>query len=75
MNGLKTALNGSLNSTESNKLNKNVQKATTSISKLLKLGVVWTGLKQAYTNLIQPSIDLIETTNLFEVSMGKVVDE
>lgn len=75
MNGLKTALNGSLNSTESNKLNKNVQKATTSISKLLKLGAVWAGMKQAYTNLIQPSIDLIETTNLFEVSMGKVVDE
>lgn len=69
------ALNGSLNSAGSNKLNKNVQKATTSISKLLKLGIVWTGMKQAYTNLIQPSIDLVETTNLFEVSMGKVVDQ
>ena len=75
MNGLKTALNGSLNSAEDNKLDKSIKKVTSSMGKLIKLSVVWAGMKKVYTNLIQPSIDLVETTNLFEVSMGKVVDE
>ena len=45
------------------------------MSKLFNFGMAWAKMKIAYTELIQPSIDLIETTNLFEVSMGKVTDE
>lgn len=75
LNTLKSALNGSLNSAKSNNLNKNLDKSTKTLGKLFKIGIAYKGLKSVYTSLIEPSIDLIETTNLFEVQMGKVVDQ
>lgn len=58
---------------------------TTKLSKLgnafkstIKLGVIFAGLRKGFNiikDITMQSVDMIETTNLFEVSMGKVVDE
>jgi len=78
---LSTALNTSLGSTKNNKLKENANslyKTTKMISKTVNFGALYLGIKkgaQFMGDMVQANIDMIETNNLFEVSMGKVVDE
>ena len=85
---LTQAVNKSLNATESNKLDKNAKKAENSLEKILKnsrklkatlgLGTLTFALKKGFNiakDLSKEYIDMVETNNLFEVAMGKVVDE
>ncbi len=81
---LKKSLNDTLGSTENNKLDENTKKAKKNIDsigaikKALNFGGVIVGLRKG-ANLIKDIsseyINLTETNNLFEVSMGKVVDQ
>ena len=81
---LKKGLNDTLGSTENNKLDENTKKAKKNIDtigaikKALNFGGVIVGLRKG-ANLIKDIsseyINLTETNNLFEVSMGKVVDQ
>ncbi len=44
----------------------------------IKFGVIFSALKKGFNtiaNITKANIDMIETQNLFEISMGKVVDE
>ena len=81
---LKKGLNDTLGSTENNKLDENTKKAKKNIDtigalkKALNLSGIVIGLRKGadlVKNISSEYIDLIETNNLFEVSMGKVVDQ
>ena len=78
---LKSALNGTLNSSDNNKIKDNADKATKTIQSMKKafnLGAIYIGLKKAWSvgkDLASANIQMTETNNLFEVSMGKVVDQ
>ena len=81
LDSLKSALNGTINSTNTNKLKDNVDSSTKQIGalkKALNFGGVAYALKKgwnAISDIAKANIDMIETTNLFEVQMGKVVDQ
>ena len=68
-------MNNTINSTKTNKLKDNVDSSTKQISTLKKalgLGTIYIGLKktaQTMWSLAEANINLIETNNLFEVSM------
>lgn len=74
-------MNNTINSTENNKLKNNIVSSTSKIQAIkqaLGLGAIYVGAKKAYgaiKSIGQANIDMIETNNLFEVSMGKVVDQ
>lgn len=81
---LKKGLNDTLGSTENNKLDENTKKAKKNIDtigalkKALNFSGIVIGLRKGadlVKNISSEYIDLIETNNLFEVSMGKVVDQ
>lgn len=81
VNSLTNALDKSFNSTKKNKLKHNVDNSVSSIKalkKVMNFGAMYVGLKRIWnvaTNISSSYIDMIETNNLFEVSMGKVIDE
>lgn len=84
LNDLKSSLNSTINSTQSNKLKDNIDDNVKSINKMraiksaLNMGAVYIGIRKAYgltKDIVSANIDMIETNNLFEVSMGKVVDQ
>lgn len=81
VNNLTSALNNSINSTKSNKLKDNVDKSVSSVKSLKKVmnfGAMYVGLRKVWnvaSNISSSYIDMIETNNLFEVSMGKVIDQ
>ena len=78
---LKSALNDTFNMSNNNKPKDKIEemlKTVNSFKKALNLSAVWIGLKKGWDitkNLANANIDMIETSNLFEVSMGKVVDQ
>lgn len=81
---LKKGLNDTLGSSENNQLNENAKKAKKSIDtmgaikKALNFGGVVIGLRKGaelIKDISTEYINMTETNNLFEVSMGKVVDE
>lgn len=78
---LTTTINKSINSTETNKMKQNVDSSINKINilkKTISFGAIAVGLRQGFNlvkDIAEANIDLIETNNLFEVSMGKVVDE
>lgn len=81
MDTLTTALNNSINSTKSNKLKQNIDgsiKSVGSFKKLINFSAIYAGMHKMWnmvSDVAKANIDMIETNNLFEVSMGKVVDE
>lgn len=88
LNQLTSTLNNSINTTKTNKLKTGIQSISNDINKAnekanlfkkaLNFGAIAIGLSKAYgitKNVAQEYIDMIETNNLFEVVMGKVVDE
>ena len=81
LNTLKSSLNNTINSTKNNKLKDNITSATSNINTLKKalgLGAIYAGLRKTAStikDIAKENIDMIETNNLFEVSMGKVVDK
>lgn len=84
LKNLQKSLNNTLGSTENNKLDENTKKAKKNIDtigalkKALNLSGIVIGLRKGadlVKNISSEYIDLIETNNLFEVSMGKVVDQ
>lgn len=81
LNTLKSSLNNTINSTKNNKLKENITDATSNantLKKALGFGMIYAGLRSAASfigDIAKANIDMIETNNLFEVSMGKVVDE
>ena len=78
---LKSALNDTLNTSNNNKPKDKVEemlKTVNTVKKALNFGAVWIGLKKGWNitkNLANANIEMIETNNLFEVSMGKVVNQ
>lgn len=74
-------MNNTINSTSTNKLKNNIDSSTKKISSLKKLmnfGAVYIGMRKGWSflkDVTTANIDMIETNNLFEVSMGKVVDQ
>lgn len=78
---LKTGLSDTIGSANNNNLKKNVDKSTKTINaikKAMNFGVVYAGLRKGWNAIKDISsqyIDMVETNNLFEVSMGKVVDQ
>lgn len=74
-------MNNTINSTKNNKLKDNIISATSNINilkKALGLGAIYAGLRKTAStikDIAKENIDMIETNNLFEVSMGKVVDK
>ena len=74
-------MNNTINSTKNNKLKDNITSATSNINTLKKalgLGAIYAGLRKTAStikDIAKENIDMIETNNLFEVSMGKVVDK
>ncbi len=81
LGSLKSALNGTINSTNTNKLKNNIDSSVDKIGALKKafnFGGIAYGLRKSWNaikDITSANIDMIETTNLFEVQMGKVVDE
>lgn len=81
LSGLKSALNNTINSTKNNKLKDNITSATSNINTLKKalgLGAIYAGLRKTVNvmkDIATENINMVETNNLFEVSMGKVVDQ
>lgn len=81
LNTLKSSLNNTINSTKNNKLKENIANATSNtknFKKALGLGVIYAGLRKIASitaDVSKANIDMIETNNLFEVAMGKVVDQ
>ena len=81
LNTLKSSLNNTINSTKNNKLKDNVKSATSNINTLKKalgLGAIYAGLRKTAStikDIAKENIDMVETNNLFEVAMGKVVDK
>lgn len=66
--------NDSLKNTDDNKKGNAIQ----SLRKMFNIGAVYTVLRKGFNiakDLTKANIDMIETYNLFEVSMGKTVDE
>lgn len=78
---LKIGLNDTINSTNNNKLKDNVDSSTKTINALKKamnFGMIYASLKKGWgivKDVATANIDMVETNNLFEVSMGKVVDQ
>ena len=74
-------MNNTINSTKNNKLKDNITSATSNINTLKKalgLGAIYAGLRKTAStikDIATENIDMIEKNNLFEVSMGKVVDK
>lgn len=74
-------MNNTINSTKNNKLKDNITSATSNINTLKKalgLGAIYAGLRKTAStikDIAKENIDMVETNNLFEVSMGKVVDK
>lgn len=81
LNTLKSSLNNTINSTKNNKLKKNITSATSNakaFQKALGLGAIYAGLRKVASitaDVAKANINMIETNNLFEVAMGKVVDQ
>lgn len=81
LSGLKSALNNTINSTKNNKLKENITGATSNINTLKKalgLGAIYAGLRKTVNvmkDIATENINMVETNNLFEVAMGKVVDQ
>lgn len=78
---MQSALNGTIGSTNNNKLKQSIVDSTKQarmMKRALNLTGIAYGLKKTFDgmrNIAQANIDMIEANNLFEVSMGKVVDE
>ena len=78
---LKSALNNTVGSNSNNKIKDNVDQATKTIMALksaVNFGAIYVGARKLWTNLKGISteyIDMVETNNLFEVAMGKVIDQ
>ena len=84
LKNLQKSLNNTLGSTQNNKLDENTKKAKKNIDtigairKALNFSGIVIGLRKGYDlikNISTEYMNLTETNNLFEVSMGKVVDE
>ena len=81
LKNLKTVLNDTIGSTKNNKTKDNFDKtakAINSIKKAMNFGAMYVGLKKGWEIVKDISgqyINMIETNNLFEVSLGKVVDQ
>lgn len=81
LNTLKSSLNNTINSTKNNRLRDNVDnsvKTINTLKKAMNFGIVYAGIRKGWNvakNISNEYIDMIETNNLFEVSMGKVVDQ
>ena len=81
LSSLKTALNGTINSTDTNKLKNNVDSSIDKVDvlkKALNFGGIVYGIKKGLSvvkDVASANIDMIETANLFEVQLGKVTDE
>ncbi len=81
LKSLKNTLDSTLNNAKNNSLKKDLEETTTKASDLKKalgLGVIAIGLKKTFDITKQLSnsyISMIETNNLFEVSLGRVVDK
>lgn len=81
LKSLKSTLNDTINSPNNNKLKENVDssvKTIETLKKAMNFGVIYAGLRKGWNiakGISSDYIDMIETNNLFEVSMGKVVDE
>lgn len=81
---LKTSLNDTFGATKNNNLKGNIEdsskalKTMSTIKKALNFAGIAYSLKKGLNfakNIVSANIDMIETNNLFEVSMGKVVDQ
>lgn len=81
---LKSSLNNTFGATKNNNLKENIEgtskalKTMTTIKKALNFAGIAYGLKKGLSfvkDIVSANIDMIETNNLFEVSMGKVVDQ
>lgn len=74
-------MNNTINSTKNNKLRDNVDssvKTINTLKKAMNFGIIYAGLRKGWNiakDISGEYIDMIETNNLFEVSMGKVVDQ
>ena len=88
LNQLTTALNNSLNTTQTNKLKTGIEGSASEISKtnaktnllkkVLNFGAITYGVKKLFDftkDISNSYIEMIETNNLFEVALGKVEDE
>lgn len=81
LGSLKSSLNDTLGSTNNNNLKKDIDNSTKSIQafkKAFNLGAIYVGAKKVWNavkGISSDYIDMVETNNLFEVSMGKVVDQ
>lgn len=81
LNTLKSALNDTINSTNNNKLKDNADSAAKvfkAIKRTVNVGAMYLGLRKTWSvakDLANENIKMMETNNLFEVSMGRVVDE
>lgn len=88
---LQKSLKNTINSTGTNKLKQNIDSSVKQIGTFknafnfgdmaksaLKLGAVFTAVKKSFgfiKDATKANMDMIETQNLFEVQMGKVVDQ
>lgn len=75
---LKSTLNDTIGSTNNNKLKNNIENSANSLKKVMNFSAVYIGLRKGWDivkNISTEYTNMIETNNLFEVSMGKVVDE
>jgi len=81
LNTLKTTLKSTINSTNNNKLNDSFEKTAKTIKGIknaMNFGALYIGLKKGWDiakDLGSSYINLVEINNLFEVSLGKVVDQ
>ena len=81
LGSLKSSLDNTLGSINNNNLKKDIDNSTTSMQsfkKAFNLGAIYIGAKKVWNavkGIGSDYIDMVETSNLFEVSMGKVVDE
>lgn len=78
---LKSSLNNTINSTQNNKLKSNIDgsiKTINTLKKAMNFGAIYIGLRKGLSiakDIGTEYVDMIETNNLFEVSLGKVVDQ
>ena len=78
---LSTALGDTIGTTKNNKLKQELDgsyKTLQALKKTVNLGAMAVGLHKAFNvtkDIAKEYIDMVETNNLFEVSMGKVVNE
>lgn len=81
LGSLKSSLNDTLGSANNNNLKKDINNSAMSIQtfkKAFNLGAIYVGAKKVWNavkGISSDYIDMVETNNLFEVSMGKVVDQ